>query len=154
MDPLTTLLEQAEADRNRALAAFNQLRARSDAARAQAAQLEAYRSDYQQRWSAQFARGAGLDIVRCYQGFADRLEVAITQQGLAIRQAQAAQARAGDTLSAHELRLASVRKLIERRMQAERQMVERREQKADDEHAMRMAQTRGNPGFGLGGVRA
>ena len=154
MDALTTLLEQAEADRNRALAAFNLSRTRCDAARAQAAQLEAYRSDYQQRWSAQFARGAGLDIVRCYQGFSDRLETAITQQGHALLQAQAAQAGAGDALTAHELRVASVRKLIERRAQAQRQLTERREQKDDDEHAMRMAQTRGNPGFGLSGVRA
>ena len=148
MDPLTTLLEQAEADRNRALAAFNQLRARSDAARIQAAQLEDYRRDYQQRWSAQFALGAGLDIVRCYQGFADRLETAITQQGHAL-----AQARAGDALSAQELRVASVRKLIDRRVQAQRQLLERREQKADDEHAMRVALARDNNGRGLNGVR-
>ena len=153
MDPLTTLLEQAEADRNRALAAFNQLRARSDAARVQAAQLEAYRRDYQQRWSAQFALGAGLDIVRCYQGFADRLETAITQQGHALAQAQVAQARAGDALSAQELRVASVRKLIDRRVQAQRQLLERREQKADDEHAMRVALARGSNGKGLNGVR-
>lgn len=153
MDPLTTLLEQAEADRNRALAAFNQARGRSDAARTQAAQLEAYRLDYQQRWSAQFARGAGLDIVRCYQGFADRLETAIAQQGHAVTQAQAAQARAGDTLTAHELRVASVRKLIDRRQQAQRQAQAQREQKADDEHAMRMANARDIKARGLNGVR-
>jgi flagellar FliJ protein len=154
MDTLNTLLEQAEAERNLALAGFNQARARHDAARAQAVQLEAYRGDYQQRWSAQFARGAALDIVRCYQGFADRLETAITQQRHAVTQAHAAQVRASDTLSAHELRVASVRKLIERRLQAERQMAAQREQKADDEHAMRIALTRGGGRLGIQGVRA
>ncbi len=141
-DTLTTLLEQAEAERNQALAAFTHTRARCDAARDQALQLEAYRADYRQRWSLRLARGAGLDIVRCYQGFADRLEVAIAQQARAVTLAQAALARAGDLLSAHELRVASVRKLIERRAAAERQLRERVEQKADDEHATRIALTR------------
>jgi hypothetical protein len=67
MDTLITLLEQAEAERNQALAAFNHTRARCDAARQQALQLEAYRAEYRQRWSAQFAKGAALEIVRCYQ---------------------------------------------------------------------------------------
>ena len=153
MDTLNTLLEQAEAERNQALAAFNQSRARCDAARAQAAQLDAYRADYRQRWSRQFAQGAALEIVRCYQGFADRLEAAIAQQGHAVTQAQAAQARAGDALSAHELRVASVRKLIERRLLAERQALERREQKADDEHATRIALARARPGVAGAGAR-
>ena len=141
-DTLTTLLEQAEAERNRALTAYTQTCARLDAARDQAQQLEAYRADYRQRWSRQFAQGAGLDIVRCYQGFADRLELAIAQQAHAVTLAQAALVRAGDLLSAHELRVASVRKLIERRAAAERQMQDRIEQKADDEHATRIALAR------------
>ena len=138
-DALTTLLAQAEAERNQALAAFNQQRARCDAARLQATQLETYRHDYQQRWRAQFASGATHEIVRCYRGFADRLDAAIAQQGEAVVHAQAAQARASDALTAHELRVASVRKLIERRVRAEQLLAERREQKADDETASRMA---------------
>ncbi|MDP1693164.1 MAG: flagellar export protein FliJ [Burkholderiaceae bacterium] len=153
MDTLKTLLEQAETERNQALAAFNQSRARCDAARTQATQLDTYRADYEQRWSLRFTQGAALEIVRCYQGFADRLEVAITQQGHAVTQAQAALARAGDALTAHELRVASVRKLIERRVLAERQTIEQRERKADDEHAMRMALARGNQAVGNTGVR-
>jgi flagellar FliJ protein len=154
MDTLTTLLEQAEAERNQALAAFNQARARSDAARAQAAQLDAYRADYQQRWSLQFAKGAALEIVRCYQSFADRLETAIAQQGHAVSLAHATQARAGDALSANELRVASVRKLIERRALAERQARDQREQKAEDEQAMRIALARNGGRSGRAGVRA
>ncbi|MES2959458.1 MAG: flagellar export protein FliJ [Pseudomonadota bacterium] len=154
MDTLNTLLEQAEAERNQALAAFNHARARCDAARTQAVQLDDYRSDYQRRWSLQFAQGAALEIVRCYQGFADRLENAIAQQGQAVAQAQATQARAEAALTAHELRVASVRKLIERRTMAERQARDQREQKADDEHAMRMALARGGALTSLGGVRA
>ena len=153
MDALDILLEQAQAERNGVLAAFNQSRARCDAARAQATQLDAYRADYHQRWSTQFAQGAGLDIVRCYQSFADRLETAIAQQAQAVALAQAAQARAGDALSAAELRVASVRKLIERRAAAQRQALERREQKADDEQAMRVALARSGLSNHKAGVR-
>jgi len=152
MDALHTLLEQAEAERNQALAAFNQKRSHCDAARAQATHLDAYRADYLQRWNTQFAQGAALEIVRCYQGFADRLETAIVQQGHAVSHAQAALAQAGDLLTAHELRVASVRKLIERREQAARQAIERQEQKADDENAMRMASARNKQGSGFPGV--
>jgi len=152
MDTLNTLLEHAEAERNLALAAFNQARARSDAARAQAVQLDNYRADYQHRWSRQFAQGAALEIVRCYQGFAARLDTAIAQQGHAVQLSQAAQVRASDALTANELRLASVRKLIERRVEAERQAGARREQKADDEHAMRVSLVR--RGRRLGGAGA
>ena len=150
MDALHTLSEQALAERNLALAAFNQSRARFDAARAQATQLDAYRADYERRWSAQFAQGAALQIVRCYRDFSQRLETAITQQGFAVAKAQAAVAQAGDALTAHEMRVASVRKLIERRALAERRTHERREQKTDDEHATRVALARG--GNALGGT--
>ncbi len=154
MDTLRTLLEHAETERNQALAAFNLARSRCDAARQQAAQLDTYRADYRLRWSAQFARGAALEIVRCYQGFAERLETAIAQQHHAMLQTQVAQARAGDTLSAHELRVASVRKLIERRVLAQRQASEQRERRDDDEGASRAALARGNAGPGRSGVWA
>jgi flagellar FliJ protein len=50
--------------------------------------------------------------------------------------------RAGETLSAHELRVASVRKLIERRQQEARRSADRREQAANDEMAQRVAARR------------
>jgi len=154
MDTLKTLLEHAEGERNRALSAFNLARARCDAARQQATQLDTYRSDYRQRWSAQFARGAALEILRCYQGFADRLESAITLHQHTVTQTLAAQAQAGDMLSAHELRVASVRKLIERRVLAERQASDQRERRSDDEDSMRLALARGIAGHtGRNGAR-
>jgi flagellar FliJ protein len=139
MDTLATLLEQAEAQRNAALAAFNQARARRDGARDQARELTQYRDDYQQRWNQQFQRGAALSIVQCYRQFADRLELALTQQGHACSVSEQALARANDNLAAHELRVASVRKLIERRQSELRQLGERREQRDNDEWAQRLA---------------
>jgi flagellar protein FliJ len=143
MQTLQTLLEHAEAERNGALAAFNQARARRDAAREQASQLAAYQGDYQQRWQAQFQHGgAPLAILRCYQQFNERLDVAIAQQAHSLDVCEAALVRANDTLAAHELRVASVRKLLERRVAEQRRDGERREQKASDEWAQRIVQRR------------
>jgi flagellar FliJ protein len=149
METLATLLEQAEAQRNAALAAFNQARSRRDGARDQARELVAYRDDYRLRWNQQFqSRGAGLDILRCYQAFADRLELAIAQQTHAIDICEQTLVRANDTLAAHELRVASVRKLIERRQEEARRNADRREQRQSDELSQRMA-TRRAPIEGL-----
>lgn len=146
METLATLLEQCEGQRNVALAAFNQARARRDAMRLQALELAAYRDEYQQRWNAQFhQRGAALDIVRCYRQFADRLETAIAQQQHAVGVAEQALARANDNLAAHELRVASVRKLIERRSAELRSGVQRREQRAADELALAQVRGRRSP---------
>lgn len=143
MQTLTTLLEQAESQRNVALAAFNQARARRDSARDQARDLDNYRSDYQHRWNQQFrSRAATPDIVRCYQQFAERLELAIAQQAQTVEVTEQALTRAGETLSAHELRVASVRKLIERRQHEARRSADRREQAANDEMAQRVASRR------------
>ena len=142
--PLLMLLEQAETERNAALAALNERRLRSQAAQEQARQLEDYRGTYRQRWSAQFAQGAALSIVRCHHAYADRLDLAIGQQGLVVRQTDVAHEQAGQLLNACELRLASVRKLIERRAQMLRQQGERRDQKASDEQAMRVHAQRRN----------
>jgi flagellar protein FliJ len=145
MDPLATLLEQAERQRNTALAACNHARARRDGARTQWHDLTQYRSDYTQRWQQQFQRAAALEIVRAYHQFADRLTLALTQQEHALSVCEQALSRANDALTAHELRVASVRKLIERRQADERQRDERREQRSDDEIAQRLASVRRNP---------
>jgi flagellar protein FliJ len=143
METLQTLLDHAQAERNTALAAFNQARARRDGARDQATQLAAYRSAYQQRWQVQFQQGGAVPaVLRCYQQFNERLDVAITQQAHSVEVCDAAFARANDTLAAHELRVASVRKLIERRVAEQRRDGERREQKASDEWAQRIVQRR------------
>jgi flagellar FliJ protein len=133
MDTLTTLLEQAESQRNTALAAFNQARARRDEARRQAQELDAYRNDYTARWRDQFQRGAALEVVRSYHQFGSRLELAITQQAQAVTVCQQALDRANDMLAAHELRVASVRKLIERRVHDARALDAKREQRASDD---------------------
>jgi flagellar FliJ protein len=145
METLATLLEQAEQQRNIALAAFSQSRARRDEARTQAGELESYRDDYTRRWNGQFKRGAALEVVRSYHQFAARLELAISQQAQALAVCEQSLVRANDVLAAHELRVASVRKLIERRRREQRQDFDQREQRANDDQALRMSKTVRNP---------
>ena len=139
MQSLNTLLEREEAERDAALAALHAARQQAEGARAQSAQLLAYRADYEGRWSKQFARQGAIEIVQCYHGFTQRLEQAIVQQQRVAEHALAQLEHARALLQACELRVASVRKLIERRVQAQERVAARREQKQTDEAAQRAA---------------
>jgi flagellar FliJ protein len=138
LQPLLSLLAHAERERNAAMATAKRLELEHRAAQRQAEQLQTYRRDYEQRWSSQFSRSGGIDIVQCYQGFVTRLGQAIdVQQRVTLLAAQRlAQAQA--EWQVHEMRVASVRKLIERRGNELRGVEARREQKQLDEHAARL----------------
>lgn len=142
---LNILLERAEAERDDALAKLQELQRQAEAAQAQAQQLGQYRSDYQQRWTQQFARQTTIDIVGHYQNFGQRLDQAIAQQGAVSQFAQQRVERAREALRDLELRVASVRKLIERRQGELRRSAQCREQKATDEQAARAALSQMNP---------
>jgi flagellar FliJ protein len=134
---LFVLLKQSESERDEAQAALQQALKRAEAARAQADQLAAYRAQYQQRWSQQFAQRGAIEIVHCYHGFNERLEQAITHQQQATTQSDSQVEGARALLREREMRVASVRKLIERRQQELRRLEDRRDQKLTDEAAQR-----------------
>jgi flagellar FliJ protein len=142
---LAILLERAEAERDQALAQLQDLQRQAEAARSQAEQLDQYRGEYQQRWSRQFAQQTTIDIVGHYQNFGLRLDQAITQQSSVSRFAEQRVERARETLKELELRVASVRKLIERRSQELLRGRLRQEQKQTDEQAARAALAQMNP---------
>jgi flagellar FliJ protein len=139
LQPLIALLAQAERERDETLAHSQRLDTAHRTAQGQADQLLDYRRDYEQRWGAHFSRQAKIELLHCYQGFIGRLSQAIEQQARTAGHAadQAAVARAA--LRESELRVASVRKLIERRVGEIQQRDERREQKHSDEFAARVA---------------
>lgn len=142
---LTILLERAEAERDDALSQLQALMRQAEAARSQADQLGQYRSEYQQRWTQQFARGSSIDILGCYQNFGLRLDQAIDQQGLVANHSSARVERAQQTVRELEMRVASVRKLLERRRAEMSRSAQRQEQKATDEQAARAALAQFNP---------
>jgi flagellar FliJ protein len=139
LQPLMALLAQTERERDAAFAAQQRAADAHAQAVAQADQLVAYRREYEQRWSAQFAAGGRIELVHCYRGFMDRLTQAVDQQQRIVQQAAAQAERARIELAEHELRVGSVRKLIERRRQEQRVVAERLEQKQSDEFSARMA---------------
>ncbi len=142
LQPLTALLAQAERQRDLALADQIKAQVASAAAQDQAEQLLTYRREYEQRWSAQFCREGRIELVRCYQGFIERLTQAVDAQIRVARQSSAQLERATATVREHELQVAAVKKLVERRLAEGRRDAQRHEQKQNDELAARVAWTR------------
>ena len=80
LQSLNILLEQAENERDAALAALQRARDAADVAQAQAEGLLTYRGDYHKRWSQQFGTSGAIEIVHCYRSFNERLDHAIEHQ--------------------------------------------------------------------------
>lgn len=134
---LLTLLERETATRDEAAVALRQAVEHRDRVLAQAQQLAAYRSEYVQRWQAQFAQSAPIEILTCYRSFMARLDQAVGQQEALSERARISAARNRELLVDAERRVAAVRKLIERREAEFRKVMDRREQKITDEAAQR-----------------
>jgi len=142
LQPLAFLLSQAERQRYDALAEQLKAETARRAAQAQAEQLIAYRREYEQRWSAEFCREGKIELVRCYQGFVHRLTQAVEQQERAAAHAALQVERAEAVLRGVELRVAGLKKLIERRLRQSEANDARLEQKESDDRAVRASWNR------------
>ncbi|MFG6448186.1 flagellar export protein FliJ [Roseateles sp. BYS180W] len=134
---LQTLLEHAQAQRDESLRLLQEAQTRARQAQDQQDQLRQYQQEYQQRWSTQFRQPATVQLVGCYQSFGLRLNQAIDQQqhiaGYAEQRLKAARQRVQE----QEMRVASIRKLIEHRQLDIQRRNDRVEQRLADEHAAR-----------------
>lgn len=140
---LSTLLEQAESERDDAQRALQRCLADSDGARRQWQQLLDYRREYEARYVVQMRQpGQSIQTLRNYQDFMQRLSQAIEQQAGTLQQLERRIEPARASLQQRETRVASVRKLIERRVDEQRRADERRQQRASDEAAARIAAAR------------
>ena len=142
LQPLMALLGQTESERDSALASHQRARSAHQAAVAQASQLVEYRREYEQRWGERFSSAGHIELVQSYHGFMARLTQAVDHQQRVADQASGQLDRAGSALVEQEMRVASVRKLIERRVQELQRHSERREQNQLDELAARAAWNR------------
>jgi len=154
LQPLMALLAQTERERDAAWAAAQQAMQAQQNAAAQSDQLLAYRREYEQRWSAQFRTEGRIELLHCYRGFMERLTQAVEQQQRIAQHAATQVERSRATLAEHELRVASVRKLIERRRQELRLSADRAEQRQTDEFGARAAWNASAMGVGFGLPRA
>lgn len=136
-ETLQTLLERAEAERDAALGHAQRAAEQAQRLTAQAEQLRAYRDDYRRRAPATGTQAASIELIRVHRDFMLRLEHAIEQQRRQLESAQAVAGAAREALLAQELRVASVRKLLDRRLQALQRNANRIEQRGTDEAALR-----------------
>lgn len=136
------LHERAVAERDRLAAELRRADEVAARARAQGEQLAAYRSEYVERWSAQFGRGGAIEIVHCYQSFMQRLDEAVQQQQRLIEQGQRGLDRARALLIEAEVRVASVRKLLDRRRIEAQQTRQRLDQRQSDEISQQIVMRR------------
>jgi flagellar FliJ protein len=140
IQPLLTLLEQAQRERDESLSAMERGRKSVQEALAQAQSLRDWRNDYQTRWGARFQQGGRVEIIRCYQDFMSRLDKALEDQEAAVAQRRATFEQLRAQVLQREQRLGAVTQLIERR-QRELALAEQRiEQKMNDELAARLRQ--------------
>jgi flagellar FliJ protein len=137
--PLMLALEVAERDRDQAQSTVLQLRHQLETAQAQARQLDAYRHDYQQRWSERFQAQGTVQIMQCYHSFLSRLDQAGSHQEAIVQRMQHHLDQAMEVLREREMRAASIRKLIERRQDDLARARSRQDQKLTDEQAARVA---------------
>ncbi len=139
---LRLLLAQSERQRDEALAEQLRLDAAWRNAATQAEQLVLYRREYEQRWSAEFCREGKIELVRCYQGFMERLTQAVEQQERIAAHAAAQAGQAAAITLEHDVRAAALTKLLERRVKEGERFAAGLEQKQNDENAARAAWVR------------
>jgi flagellar FliJ protein len=142
LDSLLALLAQAERRRDLALADEAAARTAHQAASAKVDELVDYRRSYEQRWSSAFCgdgNSGAIELVRCYQGFVERLTQAIEHQRRAAHVAESRLMAATVELRELEIRAAAMKKLLERRTKELLVAADRREQRQSDEHSARVA---------------
>jgi flagellar protein FliJ len=137
IQPLLILLDSAEKARDDAVSQMENARRAHENARQQAQSLADWRKEYQQRWSAQFAKAGGMEIMRCYQDFTARLGDAVSEQDKRLEQAAVVMEQCRLQLIERERKVAAVGQLIDRRQLESAQREQRRDQKATDEQAAR-----------------
>jgi flagellar FliJ protein len=150
MQPLMALLALTERERDEAWAQMQQASQSHQAAVAQLDQLLAYRREYELRWATQFKSEGRMELVHCYRGFMERLTQAVEQQQRVCSHGQTHVQRTRAKLAEEEVRVASVRKLIERRARELRLAADRQDQKQTDEFGSRMAWGYAGSAFGMG----
>jgi flagellar protein FliJ len=144
---LRTLLEREQRRRDEQMAAVRNAVANAEAQQQQADSLTVYRSEYCQKWSAQFQQAAQMEILRSYHGFLSRLDQAITQQKSVVEHAHRMVAAQRQRLVEREIRVATVERLIKRREAVLAKVADRRDQKNLDELAQRLTSARSQGGM-------
>lgn len=128
-------IEMAERQRDAARQALQDVRRGQQSAQRQFEQLQGYSEEIQGRWGAQEGMEVKPEVMHHQYQFMDRLGHAIGMQtGVLDEHAGRVQAAEQHLLQA-ELRLASLKKVVDKRRREQELLQARREQKQTDERA-------------------
>jgi flagellar protein FliJ len=134
--PLVTLLEIAERERDEAQARLLQAEQAARRHTLQLQQLQQYRSEYGSRAPGQAGLAASITLLRSHHDFMQRLEQAMGQQLGLVQSAELRTQQLRQELLAQQTRLAGVQKLLQRRLLDQERMAEQQEQRRSDELAL------------------
>lgn len=128
-------VDLAERQRDGARQALQNVLQARVAAQNQMEQLQGYAQETQQRWGMQTGAAVQTEVMAHFYAFMAKLEHAIEVQRGVIQGQEQRVEQAQQALVQAELRLTSLRKLLQRRRQEWAQQQQRREQKQTDESA-------------------
>jgi flagellar FliJ protein len=135
LNALQVAIDVAARRRDEALQALMQQQRMQQAGQAQLDQLSLYADQTQQRWGARADTLVQPEVMRHHYQFMGRLDEAIGMQGSVVHNQGVRVELARKALLDAELRLASLKKLVERKQKELAQLQMQREQKQTDERA-------------------
>ena len=145
LNAFVVAVDLAERQRDAARQTLQNLQGARQAAQAQLEQLSGYAAETQQRWGMREGAAVQPEVMRHHYQFMGRLDHAIGLQTQAVSGQDRRLQQAQQTLLQAELRLTSLRKVLEHRRAELAREQQRREQKQTDERASQRAAARTNP---------
>ncbi|NBA95770.1 flagellar export protein FliJ [Pseudomonas sp. R5(2019)] len=135
---LAPVVEMAENAERQAAQRLGQFQQQVNLAQAKLAELDRFRSDYQQQWISQGSQGVSGMWLMNYQRFLNQLETAVGQQQQSLTWHQNNLKNARGTWQQAYARVEGLRKLVQRYIDEARQLEDKREQKLLDELSQRL----------------
>lgn len=142
LNAFVVAVELAERQRDAARQTLKNVQGARQAAQAQLEQLTGYAHETRGRWGLNAGAAVQPEVMHHHYRFMGRLDHAIGLQGQALSGQEQRVNQAQQALLQAELRLASLRKVLERRRAELAQRQQRREQKQTDERASQRAAAR------------
>ncbi|MBS0507936.1 MAG: flagellar export protein FliJ [Proteobacteria bacterium] len=142
LNAFVVAVDLAARQRDAARQTLQNLQGARQAAQAQLDQLSGYAAETQQRWGMREGAAVQPEVMHHHYQFMGRLDHAIGLQTQAVSGQDQRVLQAGQALLQAELRLASLRKVLERRRAELVLLQQRREQKNTDERAAQRAAAR------------
>jgi flagellar FliJ protein len=137
---LAPVVEMAESVEKKAAQRLGHFQGQVNLSIAKLAELEKFRSDYQQQWMTNGSRGVSGQWLMNYQRFLNQLETAVAQQHKSLAWHQGNLNSARSVWQKAYARVEGLRKLVLRYAEEARRLEDRREQRLLDELSQRLPQ--------------